>query len=55
MPRTNGMTQNCLQFNDVTIHDTMIIVCLRHIKHSGRRGITDNGAGAADTSISPAA
>ena len=54
--RTNGMTQNCLQFNDVTIPDTMITVYFRHFKHSGRRGPQSlQGAWAPDTSISAAA
>ena len=38
VPPTNGMTQNWLQFDDVTMHDTMITVSFRHLKHSGRRG-----------------
>ena len=56
VPRTNGMTQNWLQFNDVTMHDAMITVSFRHFKHSGRQGpqsLENNGAGAPDTSISP--
>ena len=57
VPPANGMTQNWLQFNDVTMHDTMITVSFRHFNHSGRRGpqsLQFNGAGAPHTSISPA-
>ena len=60
VPRTNGMSQNCLQFKDVTIPDTIITVSFKHFKHSGRRGgglqsLQINGAGTPDTSISSAA
>ena len=35
VPWTNGISQNYLQFNDVSIHDTIITVSFRHFKHSG--------------------
>ena len=57
-PRTNGTSHNCLQLHDVAVHEEMITVSLRHFKHTGRRGTQSlqiNGAGAPDTSISPAA
>jgi len=38
VPQTKGMSHNCLQVNDVTIHDTIITVSFRHFKHSDRRG-----------------
>ena len=38
VPRTKGISQNYLQCNDVTIHDTIITVSSRHFNHRGRQG-----------------
>ena len=58
VPRTTTTSHNCLQLHDVTLNEELITVSFRHFKHSGRRGpqsLQINGAGAPDTSISPAA